>query len=123
MIWNESTDVIIVGCGFAGATAAIAAHDAGAEVVLLEKMPDPGGISICSGGGLRIASDAQAAFTYLQATNAGTTPDDVLQVLATAWSGCPMRLNSSLRSTRPSSPADQRPPFIPSRAGRFLAFA
>ncbi|WP_089721057.1 FAD-dependent oxidoreductase [Candidatus Entotheonella palauensis] len=82
MIWNETTDVIVVGCGFAGATAAIAAHDAGAEVMLLEKMPDPGGISICSGGGLRVASDARAAFAYLQATNAGTTPDEVLQVLA-----------------------------------------
>ncbi len=80
--WDEETDVVIVGCGFAGARAATAAHDAGAEVVLLEKMPDPGGISICSGGGLRVANDAAAAFKYLQATNAETTPDDVLQTLA-----------------------------------------
>ncbi len=94
MIWNEATDVIVVGCGFAGATAAIAAHDAGAEVVLLEKMPDPGGISICSGGGLRIASDAQSAFSYLQTTNAGTTPDDVLWVLAEGMVSLPSEVEA-----------------------------
>ena len=71
--WDEETDVIVVGGGYAGATAAIAAHDAGADVALLEKMPDPGGISICSGGGLRIAYDAEAALQYLQATEMSPT--------------------------------------------------
>ncbi len=80
--WDEDTDVIVVGCGFAGATAAIAAHDAGARVTLLEKMPDPGGISICSGGGLRVADDAEAAFQYLKRTNADTAPESVLRAVA-----------------------------------------
>ena len=70
-------DVVIVGCGYAGAVAAIAAHDAGATVLVLEKMPQPGGISICSAGGIRVAEDADAAFEYLSATNGGTTPDEV----------------------------------------------
>ena len=77
-----SFDVVVVGFGFAGGVAAMAAHDAGARVLLLEKQPDPGGISVCSAGGLRIARDAGAAFEYLTATNAGTTPAPVLRTLA-----------------------------------------
>ena len=46
-------DVIVVGFGYAGGIAAIAAHDAGARVLLLEKQPAPGGISVCSAGGVR----------------------------------------------------------------------
>jgi fumarate reductase flavoprotein subunit len=37
------TDVLVIGYGGAGASAAIEAHDAGAQVILLEKMPQPGG--------------------------------------------------------------------------------
>ena len=43
--------------------------------LLIEKMPDPGGISITSGGNVRTVEDAEEGFAYLQATNAGTTPD------------------------------------------------
>ena len=45
------SDVVIIGYGGAGACAAIAAHDAGAKVVLLEKMTRAGGnsrMSMCS---------------------------------------------------------------------------
>ena len=35
--WQEEADVVIVGYGGAGATAAISAHDAGASVIVLEK--------------------------------------------------------------------------------------
>lgn len=80
-------DVIVVGCGYAGAVTAIAAHDSGARVLVLEKMPQPGGISVCSAGGIRVAADRDAAFAYLSATNAGTTPDDVLMVLAEGMTG------------------------------------
>ena len=44
--WHAAADVVVVGYGYAGAVAAIEAHDAGADVLLIEKMPDPGGISI-----------------------------------------------------------------------------
>lgn len=84
--FDEAYDVIVVGYGFAGAAAAIEASDRGARVLLLEKMPDPGGISICAGGGVRIAMDFHDAFAYLQATNDGTTPDDVLEVIARGMS-------------------------------------
>ena len=80
--FDEIYDVVVVGYGFAGAVTAIEAADLGADVLLVEKMPDPGGISICSGGAVRCADDANEAFSYLKATNAGTTPDDVLRELA-----------------------------------------
>jgi succinate dehydrogenase/fumarate reductase flavoprotein subunit len=80
--WDEQADVVIVGYGYAGAVAALEAQEAGASVLLLEKMPDPGGISITSGGNVRTVADAEAGFRHLQATNAGTTPDSVLRALA-----------------------------------------
>ena len=39
----DSTDIVIVGAGAAGFTAAITAHDAGAKIILLEKQPLTGG--------------------------------------------------------------------------------
>ena len=75
-------DIIVAGYGFAGGAAAIAAADAGADVLLLEKMPDPGGISITAGGGIRTTSDRQAAFDYVRASNAGRTPDASIAPIA-----------------------------------------
>jgi succinate dehydrogenase/fumarate reductase flavoprotein subunit len=86
---EDSYDVVVVGFGLAGAIAATAAHDAGAKVLLLEKQAFPGGISICAGGGMRIAQDANAAFAYLKATCAGATPDAVLMALAKGAVGLP----------------------------------
>ena len=80
--WHAAADVIVVGYGYTGAVAAMEAHDAGAEVLLIEKMPDPGGISITSGGNVRIVEDAEEGFRHLQASSAGTTPDPVLRALA-----------------------------------------
>jgi len=80
--FDEWTDVIVVGYGFAGGIAAISAADAGSDVLLLEKMAVPGGISICSGGGFRVARDAARALEYLLATNAGAIDPALLQVMA-----------------------------------------
>lgn len=84
---SEQFDVVVIGYGFAGAVAAIHAHDAGARVLLLDKNSGPGGISVCSAGGLRISDDADQALAYLVATNAGTTPEPVLRVLAQGMAG------------------------------------
>ena len=35
--WDEDADVVILGCGGAGAVAAITACDAGARVIVVEK--------------------------------------------------------------------------------------
>jgi flavocytochrome c len=48
--WDETVDVIVVGSGFAGLAAAIEAKKAGANVIVLEKMPTAGGNSIINGG-------------------------------------------------------------------------
>ncbi len=82
VLMEEGYDVVVVGFGLAGAIAAIEAHDAGAKVLIVEKASFPGGISICAGGGARIADDSGKAFTYLKASCADTTPDAVLMVLA-----------------------------------------
>ncbi len=75
-------DVIVAGYGYAGAMAAITAADQGARVLLLEKRATPGGISVCSAGGVRYSASPADALAYLVATNAGTTPRDVLKALA-----------------------------------------
>lgn len=49
--WDEETDVVVVGSGYAGLAAAIEALSAGAATIILEKMPYYGGNSIISGGG------------------------------------------------------------------------
>ncbi len=49
-MWNESADVVIVGSGFAGLSAAIEANKAGASVIILEKMKGYGGNSVISDG-------------------------------------------------------------------------
>ena len=90
--FDEITDVIVAGYGFAGAAAAIAAADAGKRVLLLEKMAVPGGISICSGGGMRVATDADKALAYLRATNAGSVPDELLAAFAVELTRLPGEL-------------------------------
>lgn len=80
--FDETFDVVVAGFGFAGGAAAITAADAGCSVLLAEKMPDPGGISITAGGGLRIADDKDKAFAYLKATNEDRTPENILENFA-----------------------------------------
>jgi flavocytochrome c len=48
--WDETHDVIVVGTGFAGLSAAIEARGHGADVLVIEKMPVYGGNSIVNGG-------------------------------------------------------------------------
>jgi len=50
--WDEQTDVLIVGSGAAGLSAAIEARQADAEVIVLEKMKVTGGNTRISDGGL-----------------------------------------------------------------------
>jgi len=50
MQWDMEVDVLVVGAGACGLAAAIAAHDAGAGVAILEKRERPGGNSSLSTG-------------------------------------------------------------------------
>ena len=56
--WDETFDVVIIGSGFAGFSAAAEAAKAGAKAIILEKMPTYGGNSIINGG-LYAAWDSQ----------------------------------------------------------------
>jgi len=51
----DRADVVVIGAGAAGFTAAITAHDGGAKVILLEKQPITGGNSMLSAGGMNAA--------------------------------------------------------------------
>jgi succinate dehydrogenase/fumarate reductase flavoprotein subunit len=90
-------DVVVVGYGGAGAVAAIESARLGASVLLIEKMPDPGGITILSAGGLRVCFDVEEGFRYLQHTCGGRTPDDVLRTLAAGMQDMPAYLEDLAR--------------------------
>ncbi len=66
--WDEEADVVVVGFGGAGASAAIEAHDGGAKVVLLEKTAEGGGNTSVSHGGVMIPKNPDDAYEYLMAT-------------------------------------------------------
>ncbi len=53
--WDKTYDVIVIGAGGAGMTAAITARELGAKVALLEKLSFPGGNTSIAGGGLNAA--------------------------------------------------------------------
>ena len=54
---ESSYDVVVIGAGGAGFSAAIEAKNAGANVVLLEKMPAVGGNSLISGAEMNVAKN------------------------------------------------------------------
>jgi succinate dehydrogenase/fumarate reductase flavoprotein subunit len=94
---NPVFDVIVVGYGAAGAVAAIEAARGGAKVLLLEKMPDPGGISILSAGGIRICFSVDDGYRYLHHTCGSRTPDEVLRALAEGMAQIPDYLRDLAR--------------------------
>ncbi len=98
--WDYEADVVIVGYGGAGAAAAITAHDAGAKVLILEKLPadtpakglkpgdEPDVIRhTCStrysaGTGTWVFPDVESANTYLTSCTLGDTPADAIAAWA-----------------------------------------
>ena len=63
--WDMEADVVVAGYGGAGAVAAIAAHDSGAEVLVLESTSAGGGNTIISFGGFLCPTNIQDAITYI----------------------------------------------------------
>lgn len=69
MRWHLDADVIVVGYGAAGVAAAITAHDAGAQVIILEKEEanTPINNSFMSGGLFICPNDSNGAIRYMEA--------------------------------------------------------
>lgn len=69
-----SADILIVGAGAAGATAAIDAAESGADVLVLEALPEFGGTAATSGGGVCIAGSS-----LQEQRGIGDSPDKALE--------------------------------------------
>lgn len=96
--WDLEADVVVVGYGGAGAVAAITAHDVGARVVILEKLPPDvvnadGRItevkhtpnSRLSGALVYTPSNAEDAYRYQKAMNELYGIDDVPEPMLRKW--------------------------------------
>ena len=90
--WDYEADVVVVGYGGAGVCAAIAAHDAGVQALILEKAPFGGGNTGCSGGGMRIPGDVSNATEFYRGLTQGTVDDESIRALAEAMVELPDRL-------------------------------
>jgi succinate dehydrogenase/fumarate reductase flavoprotein subunit len=94
--WDKEVDVIVIGTGFAGLSAAITAKDAGATVLILEKMPQKheGGNSRVSGNMWWTPNNLPEGVKYIESLCAGLTEKECIQALAEEM----MKLNSWLES-------------------------
>ena len=83
--WDQTVDVVVVGSGGGGMTAALVAAQAGLDVLVIEKTEYYGGSTALSGGGLWIPNNyllkqdgledsVEKARTYLQQTVGDRTP-------------------------------------------------
>jgi succinate dehydrogenase/fumarate reductase flavoprotein subunit len=86
----REVDIIILGCGPAGMAAALAAHEAGAKVALIERFDRVGGTGAVSGGVIWVAdnprqraagmADSRAeALAYFRSLAHGDLVDDTLE--------------------------------------------
>ncbi len=82
--WDKEADVVVIGTGFAGLSAAITVKDAGAKVLILEKMEQKyeGGNSKVSGNMWWTPTNLPEAVTYMEALNYGLTDKESTQALA-----------------------------------------
>jgi 3-oxo-5alpha-steroid 4-dehydrogenase len=88
--WDYEYDVVVCGSGAGGAPAAIEAHDAGAEVVVIESMDWAGGqLRRCGGGvagagtkvqaALGVEDSADAMFEYWMAMGQGFCDEELVR--------------------------------------------
>lgn len=80
----QTCDVLVIGSGAAGASAALAAHEAGADVIVVDKAPATraGGNTRLSGGGWFVHDDPDRAATFLRTLCADRPVDGAV---VTAW--------------------------------------
>jgi succinate dehydrogenase/fumarate reductase flavoprotein subunit len=84
---TAGADVVVVGSGGAALAAALAAHDAGATVAVLERAESVGGTTAVSGGGVWMpcnhvagaGDDREEALAYVTRLSAGRVPAEQLE--------------------------------------------
>jgi succinate dehydrogenase/fumarate reductase flavoprotein subunit len=106
---QDVADVVVVGYGPAGASAAIAAHDAGASVVIVEAAAYGGGNARYSGGFLFDLPEAHAV-DHLDALCFGRTDRPVLEAYADGLHGIDRWLTSLGGATAAFDPPPGRLP-------------
>lgn len=79
--WDYQTDVVVIGSGGAGLSAALGALESGAKVIILEKGATVGGTTAMSGGGMWIPNN------YLAVQQGLTDTTDDLMAYLTAVGG------------------------------------
>jgi len=90
--WDDSADVVVIGSGFAGLSAAIEAANTGATVIIIEKMNACGGNSIISDGGVaapqtqlqskfRIEDSAELMYADMIKAGLGLNYPELVQVV------------------------------------------
>jgi succinate dehydrogenase/fumarate reductase flavoprotein subunit len=93
----DEVDVLVVGYGAAGAAAALAAHDAGARVLVVEKCAQPGGNSLVSSANTVYPAhpdDVERFGRYLTEVCDGTTPAEVIEAYVKGLVALPAWLES-----------------------------
>jgi succinate dehydrogenase/fumarate reductase flavoprotein subunit len=85
--WDYTLDVVVIGYGAAGGNAAIAAHDAGARVLILEKMPLAGGNSGVCAGAMVIPNGVSEAVDYYRKLSFGTADEEMIRGFSEAMCG------------------------------------
>ena len=90
--WDHKTEIIVVGYGGAGASAAIEACDNGADVFIVDKSSVAGGTTAISGGIIAgadttfqrargIADSPEGMYKYFRASGQGLDDPDMTRVL------------------------------------------
>ena len=128
--WDATADVIVIGTGGAGLTAAIAAHDAGASVLLLEKSQLVGGTTAVSGGvvwvpnnahmaEVSIEDSAEAAYGYIQHLADGRSDDALIRTFVDTAPEmiAYLEANTPLKFTALEHYPDYHPEFEGGRSG------
>src|SRR6266550_3296273 len=111
-LWDDEAEVVIVGYGGAGASAAVAAHDAGAKVLIVEKN-DGGGNTKLATRTFISPENSRAAQQHILALSRGMLDE---RTVDTPYSGCRKIMILSMSSVEKWRSVRPAPLFPPSRA-------